>query len=143
MSRYDKFSFFVIREKIKHFRKLIFRNNNETTKQFKEIAQVFESFLFCPKSLEEELSSFFKSRIVGEDKTYATIFQNILKEITIWQKTNLKKLLVKIHEIEKLTAKNTEMLNENHGLNEKLKEAAEKIEMLNEIKIKYDLIDVN
>ena len=52
-------------------------------------------------------------------------------------------MLVKIHEIEKLTAKNTEMLNENHGLNEKLKEAAEKIEMLNEIKIKYDLIDVN
>ena len=58
-------------------------------------------------------------------------------------KNKFKKLLVKIHEIEKLTAKNTEMLNENHGLNEKLKEAAEKIEMLNEIKIKYDLIDVN
>ena len=67
-------------------------------------------------------------KIVGEDKTYATIFQNILKEITNWQKTNLKKLLVKTHEIEKLTAKNTEMLNESHGLNDKLKEAAEKIE---------------
>lgn len=49
---------------------------------------------------------------------------------------------MKTHEIEKLTAKNTEMLNENHSLNEKLKEAAEKIEMLSEIKIKYDLIDV-
>lgn len=49
---------------------------------------------------------------------------------------------MKTHEIEKLTAKNTEMLNENHSLNEKLKEAAEKIETLSEIKIKYDLIDV-
>ena len=118
------------------------RNNNETTKQFKEISPILESFIYCPRIIEEELSSFFQTKVIGEDKTFAGIFQNILKEIAKLQKKNLKKINAKTDEIEKFAAKNKELLLENQNLNEKLQEAQKTIDALSNNKRKHEAIDV-
>lgn len=95
------------------------------------MSPILEKLIFCPISLEEEISLLVNEKITDEsDKTYADIVQILMKKVSECHKSNLKKIITKTQEIEKLSSRNQQLQLENNELQSKLWNSEEKLQAL-------------
>ena len=81
--------------------------------------------------MEEELSHILNEKIAEEtDKTYAEIVQILMRKIADGHKSNLKKIISKNQEIEKLSSRIQQIQLENNELQSKLWNSEEKVQVL-------------
>lgn len=81
--------------------------------------------------MEEELSRLLNEKIAEEtDKTYADIVQILMRKIADCHKSNLKKIIAKNQEIEKISSRNQQLQLENNELQSKLWNSEEKVQVL-------------
>lgn len=97
------------------------------------ISPILERLIFCPKIIENELLHVFHEGFIEEDNTFKKIIQKIIEKISEFQKSTLKKLVSKSHEIEKIMSKNQQIQNEINELNSKFSLAQEENKILKEL----------